>query len=533
MKTVLTLSTAIAATFIMAASNALTVDQQQTDIDASKSFTSYSIAQSFTPTADAIKAIDLNMLDGSSLSVGGTAFITLHLDDPENEAIAETEPVFLEDCFNFSEGPGCGLGGGSSTTVTFEFSENISLNIGQTYVFSIHANDDLFFNVAYSYDNTYDSGTLYVDGISQPEDLAFKTYAPEATINPEDDTVLISSENTIYKYSYSGELLETIPVPEFGQWENARDIIPFSDTEIAVFNGQFNPNLSNFNGDTWIHRAFEGWSIAGNATYGGIAADERYIYLTDMMTYNGGEAKGVVRYDRELDLFERFLTNYQFVDITMGEDGLLYGLQNVYGDLLVINPNSMSIENTLDLGHSSSSRATVADKKGAIYLAGWDGVISKFDQEGNFLSSVLTASAFSDIDIRGNHILVSSVYEEQVLLYTTDLNYVSSFPASGNYIFAAFSYLEPQVQEPEPEVKAELAVSSDWNSGYCGNIVLTNTTDESQVWNVALDIDGTISSLWNGNWNQNGSTLMVSGLSWNGVLQPGQTNASVGFCANR
>ncbi|MDO3387625.1 cellulose binding domain-containing protein [Gilvimarinus sp. SDUM040013] len=533
MKKAFTLSTAIAATVAVSASNALVVDQQQTEINYHRSFTYYDTAQSFTPTINALKAIQLNMVDGGGFPVGGDVYLTLHLEDPANEVIAQTQAVFLEDCFNFEEGPGCNKGGGTSVPVTFEFPESVPLQLGETYVFGIHANDNLPFSVAYTNYESYSNGELFLDNITQQEDLAFKTLAPEITVDPNQDSVLVMGNNTIYRYSYAGVLLETIEIPNFYQWDSARDIIPVSETEIAVFNGQFNPNLSIYDGDSWAHREYDEWSIVANVSYGGIAADANYIYLTDMKTGSGGTAQGIVRFDRQLETFARFLTDDEYIDITLGEDGLLYALEDTYGHLQIVNPATMGVEREVDLGHISSSRAATADENGNIFLAGWNGAISKFDPEGNLVASVSTTAAFSDIDIRGDNILVTSYYEEEALLYTTELEYVSTFSAGGRYTFAAFSYLEPEVEKPEPEVTAELAITSDWNAGYCANVILTNTTDEPQVWDVALEVEGSINNLWNGNWSQSGSTLSVSGLSWNDVLQPDQINTSVGFCASR
>jgi cellulase/cellobiase CelA1 len=46
-------------------------------------------------------------------------------------------------------------------------------------------------------------------------------------------------------------------------------------------------------------------------------------------------------------------------------------------------------------------------------------------------------------------------------------------------------------------------------------------------------VEGTITNLWNGVYTQTGSSVTVSGVDWNAVLQPGQSTNSVGFCAAR
>lgn len=82
-------------------------------------------------------------------------------------------------------------------------------------------------------------------------------------------------------------------------------------------------------------------------------------------------------------------------------------------------------------------------------------------------------------------------------------------------------------------VTAVIDVSNDWDGGYCATLVVTNEGGSAVTWTVDIHIEGTIDSLWNGNWKQNESILTVSGSSWNAVLLPGQTDSSIGFCAVR
>ena len=77
-----------------------------------------------------------------------------------------------------------------------------------------------------------------------------------------------------------------------------------------------------------------------------------------------------------------------------------------------------------------------------------------------------------------------------------------------------------------------VTVTSDWGSGYCANIDITNNNTGSADWVVTLSIEGSVSSLWNATWVQNGELLTIEGLSWNRTLAPGGS-AQVGYCAVR
>ena len=80
-------------------------------------------------------------------------------------------------------------------------------------------------------------------------------------------------------------------------------------------------------------------------------------------------------------------------------------------------------------------------------------------------------------------------------------------------------------------VTPSVAVTNDWGTGYCATLTVTNNTASAVTWQVTFAVRGTINNLWNGTFTQSGGSATVSGVSWNAVLQPGQSTNSVGFCA--
>jgi cellulase/cellobiase CelA1 len=85
------------------------------------------------------------------------------------------------------------------------------------------------------------------------------------------------------------------------------------------------------------------------------------------------------------------------------------------------------------------------------------------------------------------------------------------------------------------EFEASIRIDSDWGSGYCATIELTNDGSlPTKGWSALVDLNGsTTSSAWSGNYSPRPDGFQVSNLGWNGIIQPGQTTAQVGFCANR
>jgi endoglucanase len=78
---------------------------------------------------------------------------------------------------------------------------------------------------------------------------------------------------------------------------------------------------------------------------------------------------------------------------------------------------------------------------------------------------------------------------------------------------------------------AAYTVSSDWGSGFNVNVTVTNTgTSAIKSWTVAWTFGGSqkISSMWNANYTQSGSTVTATNASYNGAIAAGG-NTSFGF----
>ena len=86
--------------------------------------------------------------------------------------------------------------------------------------------------------------------------------------------------------------------------------------------------------------------------------------------------------------------------------------------------------------------------------------------------------------------------------------------------------------DPDPVLETAVSVTSDWGSGYCANIDITNNGASNSEWTVTVPIEGNVSSLWNATWVQEGELLTVEGVSWNRTLAPGGS-VQVGYCAVR
>jgi hypothetical protein len=88
---------------------------------------------------------------------------------------------------------------------------------------------------------------------------------------------------------------------------------------------------------------------------------------------------------------------------------------------------------------------------------------------------------------------------------------------------------------PGPNLSATLPVTSNWGSGYCVNLAITNNgSASSATWTALINTQASsIYTSWNANFAGSSGNVTITPLPFNSVIPPGQTESSVGFCANR
>jgi cellulose 1,4-beta-cellobiosidase len=86
---------------------------------------------------------------------------------------------------------------------------------------------------------------------------------------------------------------------------------------------------------------------------------------------------------------------------------------------------------------------------------------------------------------------------------------------------------------PGGGLTTQVVVTNDFGTGYCADLRVRNGGTAAVEWVVTFTIQGRIYNIWNATHTQSGSSVTARGVSWNRILQPGQTTSGVGFCANR
>lgn len=85
-------------------------------------------------------------------------------------------------------------------------------------------------------------------------------------------------------------------------------------------------------------------------------------------------------------------------------------------------------------------------------------------------------------------------------------------------------------------VVTTLSFTTDWGGGYCAVLNVTNNSASStSSFTVNLNTNAsTIYTSWNGTFSgSSGAVTVTPCCSWNASLSPGETDSSIGFCANR
>lgn len=209
--------------------------------------------------------------------------------------------------------------------------------------------------------------------------VAFSKNDALAKLNP---NILISSDNKMFEYTPDGQFVSELPVPAIPEpFAQARDLIVTKQGEIAFFNGTLDPELSVYNPFISQWRSFKvpGWNTADTRSTGGIAAYDKYVYVTDMWGGGSGIIRFIVDDSSQDGFFERFMDGQDYVDLTVGLDGKLYAVQD-FGEFVdVFDPTTMQIIRSIQLELPNNNRGIAVNKAGEIFAVNWAGELIKYD----------------------------------------------------------------------------------------------------------------------------------------------------------
>lgn len=91
---------------------------------------------------------------------------------------------------------------------------------------------------------------------------------------------------------------------------------------------------------------------------------------------------------------------------------------------------------------------------------------------------------------------------------------------------------DPPTSGPEPvgQMTTWFTKQSDWETGYCADVTVSNGGSEPVDWVVVIPIEGRLRDIWNAVGVVLNNELTAEGVSWNNFVQPRST-VEFGFCA--
>ncbi|HEY7116209.1 MAG TPA: hypothetical protein VH475_06475 [Tepidisphaeraceae bacterium] len=258
-----------------------------------------------------------------------------------------------------------------------------------------------------------------------------------------------SRKNFVYEYNQSGQIVRTLQFPNGDS--GIRDVVVDPLGRIQAFDGTFSPTLATYNAGTYTSHTYSGWSIYNVGDFGGIAAIRDFVFVTDEAA--GGDAQGIVRFDTANNYAgQRFATDLDTADLSIGMDGLLYVMagnsSSTTGQVVVFNPSTMERVRTIT-PPGLDNRAVTADAAGNIYVGSYNGFIYKLSPSGTLLKTINTGA--DDLDISTDNVLLART-GTKASLYDTNLNLIKAIPINLSDLGSAFvGWATPQVP-PGPNV---------------------------------------------------------------------------------
>lgn len=468
------------------------IDQQQARVTHNISADAFvPLGQSFTPELAQLTRITVGLGDAGGFGVGNHAHIKIRQSTIDGEVVAQSESLFLEDCFNFDQGPGCNLGGGTVAPVTFQFEEPVAVTLGATYVFEIvpeGTGDGLL--VGYSQSDELANGQMIKSGSAQQGDIQFTLYGIG------DMQIFASSDQHFLQFDANGAQLSDELIPESATLASARDLVHHPKYGVHFYNGVFQPELTQWHEGGWFSQTLAGWSTVNNVSYGGLAQYNQWLFATDMQTAQGGEANGLVRFDASLnELPVRFHSGNNYIDITLGLDNKLYALQSGSGNVDIFDPETLQLISSLDIGNRSDYRAVTANILGEIWFVTWGGVIGHYGAEGE--NTLNVATNLMDIDLHPQFGVLASGRFGDIWHLDNKLGIKTHFNTGQNHTFITFAETKPQLPT-EPPAPVNYCEASGTNTRYewianitlNGNIFTSEHNDGYYLHNAPITVPG-------------------------------------------
>lgn len=246
--------------------------------------------------------------------------------------------------------------------------------------------------------------------------------------------LLRTFENKLYEHSRDGlEARAAIDIPNA---LNAADLVVTPNHKIAILDP---PLLHLFDPvkETFSRSEVSNWVAASDSAQGGITVYGNHILATG--------SSEILRFDLDGNYIDSVLVGRNYLDFTIGNDGLLYGLANNTGQIDVVDPVSMTVLRTVQLD-TGTSRGIAVDSGGNFYSVDSVSALSHLDATGTTLKRVGTLfnEWLHDPDIEEDGTVIFGGQFGSVGLAVADLSSVSRIVNPGNQIQPSLVAIVPR-----------------------------------------------------------------------------------------
>jgi hypothetical protein len=266
--------------------------------------------------------------------------------------------------------------------------------------------------------------------------------------------VVVTSQQQLIEYTPSGAVVQTVNVPTGGGDGGCRDLMVDKNGNMQIYNGTFSPVLTQYNPvtNTFAHQTGV-FSTVNNLSYGGLYAWGNYVFVTDMNT-NGSPGAGLVRYNLDGGTPTVFGSGLNYIDVTVGRDGTLYGLRDtgINGggfDVDKFNPTTGSSLGSVHMGNEF--RAMAVDGNGDFYTVDFFNGIIHYNSSGQVVKMLTdTVGGLCDIDMDANGNLVMASHSGAVVFTTTALTGETGFNHRNTTALNFVTWADSSLAVPEP-----------------------------------------------------------------------------------
>lgn len=216
-----------------------------------------------------------------------------------------------------------------------------------------------------------------------------------------------SQPGVVRELTLLGALVQAFNVAT-SETSGLRDVAVTGNGSLVIYNGTFAPTLTLLDPATGVASNFNspGFSTTNTLVGGGIAASGKYAFATDKATGSTSQSllNGLIRFDTVTGDSQRFGGGKDFIDVSVGADGLAYGLHTTFfpggHDVEVYDRLTLQLVGSSTLG-GPAVYAIAANGAGEIF-GGTEEGITRYSPTGQALNSLdLPGNGIVGLDLDG------------------------------------------------------------------------------------------------------------------------------------